>query len=129
MAHANEDRVRQGYEAFAKGDLEGVGTLFSDDIVWHVPGKNQFSGDYKGVQEVIGFFGKTMEWANGTFKVQTHDIIANDTHGIGLVTASGERDGKRWTDNQVHVLHLTDGKVVEYWGHPGDQYATDEFWG
>ena len=129
MAHPNEDLVRKGYTAFGKGDLEGVGQLFGGDIVWHVPGKNQFSGDYKGVQEVIGFFTKTMEWAQGTFKIETHDILANDTHAAVMVTTSAERDGKRWTDNQVHLLHLADGKVTEYWNHPSDQYATDEFWG
>ena len=33
MAHQNEDLLRQGFEAFSKGDMEGVAALFADDVV------------------------------------------------------------------------------------------------
>ena len=37
MAHPNEELIRGGYEAFAKGDLAEVLKRFADDIAWHVP--------------------------------------------------------------------------------------------
>jgi ketosteroid isomerase-like protein len=46
---------------------------------------------------------------------------------VVLVVARGERDGKTLEDRQAHVLHIKDGKVIEYWAHPGDQYTIDEF--
>jgi ketosteroid isomerase-like protein len=45
-----------------------------------------------------------------------------------MVENHAERQGKRLNDRQVHVLHLKDGKVTEFWNHFGDQNAVDEFW-
>jgi ketosteroid isomerase-like protein len=128
MAHPNEDLLRKGYEAFTKADMPAVQALFADDIVWHVPGRSPMSGDYKGVQEVLAFLGKSMEETQGTFGLEIHDLLADEEHGVALVVARGQREGKSLEDRQVHVLHLRDGKVTEFWAHPGDQYAIDEFW-
>ena len=65
MAHPNEDLIRQGYEAFGKGDMDTIRKLFADDIVWHAPGRNPMSGDYRGVDDVLAFFGKTIELSGG----------------------------------------------------------------
>jgi hypothetical protein len=128
MAHANQDLLRRGYEAFAKADMPAVQAFFADDIVWHAPGRNPLSGDYKGAQEVLGFLGKAMEMTAGSFSLEVHDLLADDEHGVALVVARGQREGKSLEDRQVHVLHLQGGKVTEFWAHPGDQYAVDEFW-
>ncbi len=57
--HPNEAVVRKGYAAFSRGDIETLqNEIFTDDIVWHVPGRNRFSGDYKGISEVRGYFGQ-----------------------------------------------------------------------
>jgi ketosteroid isomerase-like protein len=128
MAHPNEDLLRRGYEAFAKADMPAVQAFFADDIAWHVPGRSPLSGDYKGAQEVLGFLGKSMEQTQGTFGLEVHDLLADDEHGVALVVARGQREGKSLEDRQVHVLHVQGGKVTEFWAHPGDQYAVDEFW-
>jgi ketosteroid isomerase-like protein len=130
MTHPNEDRLRKGYAAFAAGDLDTVRTLFADDIVWHVPGKSQLAGDYKGIDETFGFFGKLMELSSGTFKIEVHDCLANDTHGVALEHATADRSGKHMDANSTGVFHVNDeGKVTEYWGIPVDAYQEDEFWG
>lgn len=95
--------------------------------MWHVGGRNPLSGDYRGRDEVFGFFAKVAEHTGGTFKLDIHDVLANDTHGVALVKATGQREGKTLDDNQVNVFHIEDGKVTEFWGHPGDAYAADEF--
>jgi uncharacterized protein len=129
MAHPNEDLVRKGYAAFLSGDMTAVSELFSDDIVWHAPGRNQLAGDQRGKDAVLANFQKTFELTGGTFSLDIHDILANDTHVVVLARATGEREGKRLDDNIVQVFHVSDGKVTEQWLQPGDTYATDEFWG
>jgi hypothetical protein len=129
MAHPNEDLLRRGYEAFGSGDMDTVLAIFADDIVWHVGGSNQTSGDYHGHQEVMGFFGKLMELSGGTFHLDIHDILANDTHGVVLVTALGERDGQTLTAREANIWHLADGKATEFWAFAEDQADIDEFFG
>jgi ketosteroid isomerase-like protein len=128
MAHPNEDLVRRGYEAFAAGDVGTLNELFADDIVWHTPGRSPISGDQRGKQAVLEFFGRIGEETQGSFKLDLHDVIGNDEHVVVLSKATGQRGGKTLENNVVNVFHVTDGKVTEVWGHSEDQYAVDEFW-
>jgi len=129
MAHPNEALVRRGYEAFATGDMATLNELFADDIVWHVPGRSQLAGDFRGKEEVFGNFQKVAELTGGTFKLDIHAILADDEHAVVLTRAMGEREGKTLDDNTIQVFHIKDGKVTEQWLHPGDAYASDDFWG
>ena len=127
MAHPNEDLARKGYQAFSTGDMDTLNELFADDVVWHLGGRSPLAGDYRGKDEVFGVLGKFAELSGGTFKLDVHDILANDEHVVALVKATAQRDGKSLDDNGVQVLHVKDGKVTESWFHPGDTYASDEF--
>jgi ketosteroid isomerase-like protein len=126
--HPNLERSRAGYAAFAAGDLTTVSDLLSDDIVWHSGGDNSLTGDYEGKEAVLGYFGRLMQETDGSFKNDIHDMLANDEHGVALVTASASRGGKSFEGRVVHVFHLRDGKMTEFWAFPEDQKAFDELW-
>jgi uncharacterized protein len=127
MAHPNEELVRQGFDAFSKGDMEAVAAILADDIVAHFPGRGPLAGDHKGKDKVLAAMGKQVEITGGTFRVELHDVLANDEHAVVLNTARAERGDETWEDNGVLVFHVRDGKVSEFWLHPGDLYAADEF--
>src|SRR3954451_22862530 len=91
--HPNVELLRKGYNAYSTGDADVLNDLFADDITWHVTGRSALSGDYKGKEQVFGFFGKIMELSGGTSKLEVHDILANDNHGVVLVTGTASRDG------------------------------------
>jgi ketosteroid isomerase-like protein len=124
--HPNVALLRKGYDAFAKGDMATINDLFADDIVWHVPGTGILSGDYKGKEEVINMFGRLFQETGGTFKIDIHDVLANDEHSVCINTVSGERNGTRFETRNVDVFHPTaDGKVKEYWSCSENQAAID----
>ncbi len=131
MAHPNEERLRAGNEAFQKGDLDALrNEFFAENIVWHSPGHNQLTGDYKGADQVLGLFGRLMELTGGTFHLDVHDVLANDEHGVILATAIAERGGQSLRNNGVNIFNLDkDGKVTEAWLHPADQDEVDKFFG
>jgi len=56
------------------------------------------------------------------------DLLANDEHGVGLVTVTARRGDQSLTVNDVNVFHLCDSKVTECWIASSDQQAEDEFW-
>ncbi len=129
MTHPNEDLLRRGYAAFASGDMETVQSIMADDIAWHIGGSSQISGDYHGHPEVLAFFGRVFEISGGTFRVDVHDVLANDEHGTVLVTAHGERDGHTMAAREVHIWHLADGKGTEFWGFIENPDEVDAFFG
>jgi ketosteroid isomerase-like protein len=126
--HPNIQRLREGYDAFARGDLDALRERFAPDIVWHIGGNSPLAGDYKGHDEVFGYFMKLAEMTGGTLKLEIHDLLANDTHAVALTRGSAQREGKSLDMNQVHVFHVNDeGKITEFWGFPEDQAAADAF--
>jgi uncharacterized protein len=128
MSHPNEDLIRKGYAAFSAGDMDTLRKIFAPDAIWHAPGRNPLSGSYKGVEEILGFFGKSMELTDMSLAVDLHDVAGNDEHVFAAHTSTGRRSGKELRVNQVLVFHASGGKVTEVWQVSGDQYAEDDFW-
>jgi ketosteroid isomerase-like protein len=128
MAHSNAELLRQGYEAFARGDLPTVLGVFSDEITWHVPGRSPLSGDYRGHDGVVGFFEKAMELSGGTLRVEADELFADGERVVVLSTVSAERHGRSWSSPEVHVWRVVDGKAVDFREFQGDQETEDEFW-
>jgi ketosteroid isomerase-like protein len=124
--HPNVARIKDLYAAFATGDFAVLNDTFAEDLVWHEGGRNQLSGDYRGREAVFGFFGKFMEVTEGTFHIDVHTVLADDEHGVALVVVTASRGGRTVMVNAVDAMHLRDGKVVEVWTVPTDQYAFDE---
>ena len=67
-----------------------------------------------------------MEVTQGSFHPDLHAVLADDEHGVALVVVTASRGGRTVKVNAVDVMHLRDGKVVEVWTVPTDQYAFDE---
>jgi uncharacterized protein len=122
--HPNGELIQKGFEAFAKGDLETIAGLFSDDIVWHSPGTSVLSGEFRGKEAVFGLFGKLAEVTGGTFRQEIHAILADDEHVV-VLTADGWDTPKPFSGQQVFVWHVLDGKAIECWAIPTDQQASD----
>jgi hypothetical protein len=127
MAHPNEELFRRAFDAFAKGDTDTLRELTDQDEVWHIPGRGPLAGDYRGPDEILGFFARTMELTGGTFRAELHDVVANDEHTVALYVARGEREGRTFENRNVLVSRVRNGKMVETWLLSDDQYAADEF--
>ena len=127
MAHPNEDLIRRGFDAFAKGDVDTLRELIDQDAVWHAPGRNPLSGDYRGVDAILGLFARLAELTGGTFRADVHDVVANDDHAVAIYATRGEREGRTLENRNVLVSHIRNGKFTESWLMSDDQYAADEF--
>lgn len=128
MTHPNEELARRAYTAFGSGDMATMSELMADDVAWHTAGSSPIAGTFNGHDEVFGLFGRIAELSGGTFSLDVHDVLANDDHVVGLVNASGERNGTNFTGAAIHVMHVRDGKVSEFWSTAQDQAAFDAFW-
>lgn len=126
--HPNVENARRGYEAFANGDMATLTELMGDHIVWHVKGLGPLDGDYHGRDQVFGFFGRLAQETGGTFRLDVHDILANDEHTAVLCNLSATRGNKSITIPVVNVSHNSDGRITEFWGATTDPQASLDFW-
>ena len=79
--HPNVERMRQGYEAFGKGDLEALRRLWTDDIRWHETGRSDLAGTYEGADAIFRFFGRLMDLTEGSLRVEPPALLADDHYG------------------------------------------------
>ena len=128
LTEKNKSLVESAYKAFARGDVAAALAAMSDDILWHVPGRGPLSRDYRGRDQVLGFFQHFVSLSGGSFRIQLDDLLAKDERVIALVTESARRKGREWSSPQVHAWTVKDGKATVFWQYPGDQQTEDEFW-
>lgn len=97
------------------------------DIVWHVPGHNPVSGDYRGFEAYTQLMPARMapltQWDFGL-----EDVMVNGNYVVTTLKLQGERKGKKVNLRGSHILRFNDnGQIVEGWGFTSDQDALDEF--
>ena len=126
--HPNAVLMKSAYAAFAQGDMVTITDLFPEEVVWHLFGNNQLAGVHRGRDAVFATFAKTAELSGGTFKIDVHDIVANDEHAVALTSETGTREGRSLDSMVTNVYHLKDGKVMEFWSFVEDNHVADAFW-
>ena len=118
----NLETVRRMY---AGDEAEHVN--IAADIVWHVPGHNPVSGDYRGIEEYTQLMPSRMAPLT-RWDFEVHDIMVNGNYVVATFRLQGERKGKNVDLRGAHIMRMNDrGQVAEGWGFLNDQDALDEF--
>ena len=128
MADSKEDTVRRGYQAFGEGDMETLGSLYTDDVVQTMPGKNLLSGEYQGRDNVLGLYGKIFELSGGTFKAELKSAKTEGDKVVSVHHSQGERGGKTLSDDESIAFTFSGDKISRLDLTSGDQAAVDDFW-
>lgn len=117
----NKDIIQQGYDAFAKGDLDACMSVFGDDIEWVQPGNSAVSGTFHGKTEVREHL---IRMAEKSLTVKLNRLIAEGDTVVALteVTAGGE------TGDDADVFTVRDGKVLSVKTH-GDTALMERVYG
>jgi ketosteroid isomerase-like protein len=126
--HPNAELLNSHLDALARGAIAEAMTFYTDDLVFHYPGRNLLSGDYIGKPAVLDLLDRVQTLTAGSFRPEIHDILASDDHVAALVTVHAERDGVAVRWRAVDVFHVRDGKLAEHWVHEVDQPLVDRFW-
>src|SRR5262249_41187669 len=103
MGDLNATIIRKAYQDFAQGNIPAVFAAFDPGIAWHVPGHSPLSGDYRGHDQIAGFFGHTMELSGGAFSIDVHNVLAEDDVVVVLTTVNAQRNGISASFPEVHV--------------------------
>ena len=102
-------------------NLDACADIFADNFVWHYfnPRLTELEGDYRGLEELKGFFAKLAEMSNDSFNVS---VIDARTVGDELVvTQTCNRislEGNTFEFDVVVVWRIVEGKITEAWDIP-----------
>jgi hypothetical protein len=130
--HPNAELIRAFHRVqhafYGGGPAEPVRALLADDVAWRVPGRNAIAGDYRGVDEVMGYFERRRDHAHSTLRITVHDVLANDDRVVILAGGTIERDGRKLGWETVGLFRIEEGRIAEGRLVPFDQEAFDEVW-
>ncbi|MBV8847763.1 MAG: nuclear transport factor 2 family protein [Bryobacterales bacterium] len=128
MSLSNGEIIRKAYQDFAEGNIPAVFAAFDTGITWHVPGHSPLSADYKGHDQIGGFFQRTMALCESAFSIDVHNVLVDGDLVVVLATVNARRNGVAASFPEVHVWRLKNGKATEFREYQGDEQREDRFW-
>ena len=117
MSAENVDVVRQGWDAWQRGDLPGVFAMFDDEIVWDTTHFRAWpESAYHGVEGVQRFLTEWLEvWDE--YEVDVEQVVgAPDGRVLSIVTQRGKgRDsGLPMQMEMAQIATVRDGKILRF---------------
>lgn len=112
----NTDTLREGYEAYGRGDLDAAMESWSDDIRWENPEAPQLPnpGVTEGKDNVRSLLMETPTYWE-SFSVTPDEFLEDGETVVvlGHTDAKGKETGKVVKVPFVHVWRFSDGKVTD----------------
>ena len=113
----NIDIIKDAYEKFGSGDVEGLLSLLTDDIDWSTPHVENapFTGNRLGLKEVAEFF-KLLNESEDFSYFEPTEFIAQ---GVKVVVLGRSKARVKSTDRSyetdwVHIFTVNDGKITHF---------------
>jgi uncharacterized protein len=127
VAHPDEEVVLRFARAMVARDVGAIAECFTEDVMFHIPGRNALSGDHRGKQAVLTRLFQAWEEAFGGLRIDVHDVLANDDHVVVLSDRKAARGALTIEMRAASIYHVRDGLIAEAWLMEWDPYRIDEF--
>jgi len=124
----NIELIRQGFEAFASGNMAVLGELFDYEANWHRAAAGVLRGDCHGREAIFTMFAQLHQETRGTFSSKPVAYAASGDTVFVQSEVSGERKGYKLHDDEVLVFTLAAGRVREVRVYSANYPAALAFW-
>ena len=110
--------VQNAYDAFKRGDIEGLLQLVADDVEWITPGPSDImpaAGQRRGREGVADFF-SSLSTQEDVELFEPQEYIAQGEKVVALSKYRGrvKTTGRTAETDLVHVFDIKDGKVQRF---------------
>ncbi|THF67874.1 hypothetical protein E7T06_18965 [Deinococcus sp. Arct2-2] len=113
----------------ARGDLDAARTIFDPNVEYYVSGQNVLAGEYRGPDQVMGYFARLGALTDGTYGISRMRWLTSSQR-VALVTRNhAARQGRQLSWDEVIVFLFQDGKKRRIDLFSGDQYGVDVLFG
>ena len=113
----NTKVVKQAYDYFKSGNIEGVLSLMSNDVDWRLPNIENMphAGTRKGLEQVTEFF-STLAEAQDAKQFDPNEFIAQGDRvvALGHYVWKVKANNREYESDFVHVFTVRDGKITGF---------------
>jgi hypothetical protein len=125
----NIEHITQEYKAFCEGDFDAMGRMLAEEVIWHVGGRRQQSGDKLGREGALQFLRRLSTETHQNFRIQIHDVLANEEHIVVLCHVTSTMNDEVYRADEVHVFRVDPaGRITEAWGFTAESGGQGAFW-
>ncbi|MGQ4362438.1 nuclear transport factor 2 family protein [Streptomyces sp. SAS_272] len=127
--HPHAALVREGYEAFSRGDMDTLRGLMTGDCTHHVPGSHPLSGDFKGLDAITDMYGRLFSETAGSMRVELRNVMVDGRgHAVSMHRFTADRGGKHLEDDGCIVFRIVGDKITDLDECVSDIDTSNEFW-
>ena len=113
----NIEIVKRGYEAFGRGDINGLLALCDENVEWVTPGPSDLptAGIRRGREQVAQFF-KAVDEMFEFERFEPKQFVAQGEQVVvlGDDTLRVKATGKVLTEGWAHAFTVRDGKIAAF---------------
>lgn len=109
--------VKQAYDSFLKGDINGILDILDETVEWKEPvnGPKPFSGTYRGRDEVANLFKNMFEVVNLlAFEAREYIADKNNVVVLGYYKFQSKKTKKEWETDWVMVWKFENDKIKTF---------------
>ena len=119
--------VAQKYlKAVYSGDVDTAKSMLAPMIKLTIRGNNELSGNYESIENFFAAFGKMMELANNTYRMDEQiEWLEGEKRAVLFALESAEKDGKRHQFHRVIDYKIDGNEILEIRIYEGDPHVVD----
>jgi uncharacterized protein len=114
---SNVDTARSAYEAFGRGDLEGLREVLAEDSTWLTSDELPLGGETHGRDAILGNFAQIPNYWS-SFSVEPEEFIDAGDWVVVHGKQQAGNDGNSFEAPFAHLMKFEDNRIVrgEFYG-------------
>jgi hypothetical protein len=114
VSQENVERLREGYEAFNRGEYDAVLENWRPDVEVHDRPEVPDARDYEGIEGARAAFAGVLEMFE-TYEIEPVEFIERGEHVVAVLRQQGRgrTSGVEVAGDIVHVWTIREGKVAD----------------
>jgi ketosteroid isomerase-like protein len=125
-AQRNKEIAAELFARLTRGDIPGVLSLMTDDVVWRIPGKKELSpaaGEY-GKERIGRLFNRMLSQLESGLQMAVLGSVAEGDSVAVEVESSGDlKNGRRYRQQYHFLLEFRDGNIARVREYLDTQHA------
>jgi hypothetical protein len=128
VEHPNAALLRAFYDAFGAADRDRLARQLAPDMVWHFPGTSPISGDWAGVDGLLGGIrAVAMAMGQGHNSFELLHVTAGEGFAITVHRDTYVGEGNHLDLRYVLYCRIVDDRIAEVFEIPFDQAENDRY--
>jgi len=130
-AHGTSERRTRatGLQGFRRSRSGNAPSLYAPEAIHVASGDNPFAREYKGIDEILGYYSKLAELTDDTFTVELESVsVEGDNKAVATHRSRAQRAGKTLDQDEFLTYTFSGGKISRIVESRSDPAAYDEFW-